>query len=35
MDRLREESGDPDIRRLFRVASSLHVNFYEEWRERC
>ena len=32
VDRLREESGDPDIRRLFRVASSLHVNFYEDWQ---
>ena len=30
--RLREESGAPDIRRLFRVSSSLPVNFYEDWQ---
>lgn len=25
------ETGDADIRRLFHVASALHVNFYEDW----
>ena len=30
MDRLRRETGDTDIRRLFNVASALHVNFYED-----
>lgn len=29
---LRRETGDPDVRRLFDVASALHVNFYEDWR---
>ena len=32
VDRLRRETGDPDVRRLFDVASALHVNFYEDWR---
>ena len=32
MDRLAEELGDPDVQRLFSVASALHVNFYEDWR---
>ena len=32
VDRLRTETGDPDVRRLFDVASALHVNFYEDWR---
>ena len=31
--RLRNETGDEDIRRLFDVASSLHTNFYEDWKE--
>ena len=26
-----DETGDGEIRRLFQVASSLHVNFYENW----
>ena len=30
--RLRTELGDRDVRRPFNVASSLHVNFYEDWR---
>ena len=30
VDRLRRETGDTDIRRLFNVASALHVNFYED-----
>ena len=25
------ETGDAEIRRLFHVASALHVNFYEDW----
>ena len=32
VDRLRREIGDPDVRRLFDVASALHLNFYEDWR---
>ena len=32
IDDLRHQTGDPDIRRLFDVASALHVNFYEDWR---
>jgi len=31
VDRLVRDTGDQDIRRLFGVASSLHVNFYENW----
>ena len=30
-NRLAAEAGDPDLRRLFSVASSLHQNFYEHW----
>ena len=29
--RLVDETGDSEIRRLFRVANALHVNFYENW----
>ena len=29
-DRLREESGDPELSRLFDTANSLHTNFYED-----
>lgn len=29
--RLGEELGDPELRRLFSVASTLHQNFYENW----
>ncbi len=25
------ETGDVEIRRLFRIANALHVNFYENW----
>lgn len=25
------DTGDAEIRRLFHVASALHVNFYEDW----
>ena len=28
--RLSDETGDSDIRRLYRVASDLHTNFYED-----
>ena len=28
--RLSDETGDADIRRLYRVASDLHTNFYED-----
>ncbi|MCH8280402.1 MAG: PaREP1 family protein [Chloroflexi bacterium] len=28
---LAHETGDPDIRVLFSVASALHSNFYENW----
>ena len=29
--RLRNETGDPDVSRLFSVANALHTNFYENW----
>ena len=29
--RLGEELGNPELRRLFSVASTLHQNFYENW----
>ena len=32
VDTLRYETGDADVRRLFDVASALHVNSYEDWR---
>lgn len=28
---LAEETGDPDIGRIFQVASDLHINYYERW----
>jgi hypothetical protein len=28
---LGDEAGDPELRRLFAVASALHQNFYESW----
>ena len=28
--RLADETADPDLRRLYRVADSLHTNFYED-----
>ena len=31
MDRLTAESGDGEISTLFRSASALHTNFYENW----
>ena len=27
-----QRNRDPDVRRLFDVASALHVNFCEDWR---
>lgn len=29
--KLEKESGDPDVRRLWQSATSLHQNFYENW----
>jgi len=29
--RLGEETGNPELRRLFSVANTLHQNFYENW----
>ena len=31
VNRLADETGDRDISDLFHIASSLHVNFYEDW----
>ena len=31
ISRLVAETGDNEIRRLFRIADALHVNFYENW----
>ena len=31
VDRLVQETGDTQIFTLFGVASSLHINFYENW----
>lgn len=31
VDTLANETGDDVIDRLFKVASALHVNFYEDW----
>jgi hypothetical protein len=31
---LQRETGDQDLRRLFRLASALHTNFYEDWLDR-
>jgi uncharacterized protein (UPF0332 family) len=31
--RIADETADPDVRRLFGVANSLHVNFYEGWMD--
>ena len=30
---LRQETGNPDVRRLFDVAGFLHSNYYEDWVE--
>ena len=31
--RLVTETGDPEIGRLYDIANSLHINFYEDWRD--
>ena len=31
VNRLAQEIGDTEIRNLFRLANSLHTNFYENW----
>ena len=31
VDDLSGRTGDPELTRLFQVASSLHINFYENW----
>jgi hypothetical protein len=31
VSRLAQETGDTEIRNLFRLADSLHTNFYEHW----
>ena len=31
VSRLVAETGDDEIRRLFKVANALHTNFYENW----
>ncbi len=33
--RIAEENQDPEVRVLFGVASSLHVNFYEGWMDEA
>lgn len=32
VDRLVDETGDPELRDLFHMAQSLHTNFYENWQ---
>ncbi len=34
VNRLSAETGDTDIRTLFRLAGDLHINFYEGWLPR-
>ena len=34
VNRLTEETGDPELRTLFDIANSLHINFYENWMPR-
>ena len=31
---IQRTTGDPDLRRLFRLANALHINFYEDWLDR-
>jgi hypothetical protein len=31
VNRLAQEIGDSEVRRLFQIANSLHTNFYENW----
>ena len=33
VSRLRRETGDDDLLRLFTVGESLHANFYENWMQ--
>lgn len=35
VDRLAQETGDPDMRTLFDVANALHANFYENWMSQA
>ena len=32
IDKIYRETDDPQIRDLFRIANSLHMNFYENWQ---
>ena len=34
VNRLTEETGDRELRTLFDIANSLHINFYENWMPR-
>jgi len=34
VDKLARETGDKDLGRLWRSASSMHTNFYEGWATR-
>ena len=34
VNRLAQEYDDPELRDLFRLANSLHINFYENWLNR-
>ena len=34
VSRLRRETNDPELIRLFSIAGSLHTNFYESWFNR-
>jgi len=31
VDKIADETGDPDIVKLFSIANALHQNFYEAW----
>lgn len=34
IDRLVDETGDEELRTIFKLASGLHINFYEGWLAR-
>ena len=34
VSRLRRETGDYNLSRLFAIAGDLHINFYENWYDR-
>ncbi len=34
VNRLAQAADDPELRDLFRLANSLHINFYENWLNR-